>query len=143
MEQRDFKAFMNSGKVKTETQKYPASRRFIDEKSEPMLWEIEVLNGKEFNRILSSCKTKTIDKQTRQTFEKTDATKLQEKMLVRCVRFPDLSDSELQDSYGVVGELDLLLAMLTPGEYSDLYDAVMQAQGFEAGMSEKIEEAKN
>jgi Phage XkdN-like protein. len=143
MEQRDFKAFMNSGKAKTETHKYPASKRFVDEKGEPILWEIEVLTSKEFDQILNSCKTKTMDKQTRQTFEKTDAMKLREKTLVRCVRFPDLSNSELQDSYGVVGEMDLLLAMLTPGEFTDLYDAVMQAQGFEAGMSEKIEEAKN
>ena len=33
--------------------------------------------------------------------------------------------------------------MLTPGEYSDLFQAVMQANNFEAGMDEKIKAVKN
>ena len=50
---------------------------------------------------------------------------------------------ELQASWGVNDPLELVKAMLTPGEYADLLNAVVEAQGFEVGMDEKVRAVKN
>ena len=57
--------------------------------------------------------------------------------------YPNLNSEELQNSYNAVGAGELVRLMLTPGEYSDLFQAVMQANNFEAGMDEKIKAVKN
>ena len=65
-------------------------------------------------------------------------------MIVASVVMPDLLDAELQDSYGVKGEDDLLMAMVDdPGEYNELAAFVQKFQGFDVPFQEKVDEAKN
>lgn len=45
-------------------------------------------------------------------------------VLAECVVFPDLKEVSLQDSYGVIGQEELLLRMLTTGEFAALEAAV-------------------
>ena len=45
-------------------------------------------------------------------------------VLAECVVFPDLKEISLQDSYGVMGQEELLLRMLTTGEFAALEAAV-------------------
>ena len=56
--------------------------------------------------------------------------------------YPDLSDSELQASYGVVGEQELLNAMLTADEVSELVLAV-ESEIKETTTTDLVDEAKN
>ena len=83
------------------------------------------------------------NKATRQTEEKFDNIGFTMAMTLKSVVFPDLKDATLQDSYEVADEEDLLKAMLSPGELTDLQMAVNEANDFEVGMDEKIKKAKN
>ena len=77
------------------------------------------------------------------TREKFDSQGFNDAMLLESIVYPVLDDMELQDSWGVNDALELVKAMLTPGEYADLLNAVVEAQGFEVGMDEKVKAVKN
>lgn len=56
---------------------------------------------------------------------------------------PDLKDAELQDSYGVVSEEDLINEMLTGAEYIKLVTEITEFNSLDESMDDKIKEAKN
>lgn len=64
-------------------------------------------------------------------------------LVVKCTIFPNLHDKDLQDSYGVMGAEALLKKILLPGEYADYLKVVQTVNGFDVGMEEAVEEAKN
>ncbi|HBG5851887.1 TPA: phage portal protein, partial [Clostridioides difficile] len=47
------------------------------------------------------------------------------------------------DSYRVMGANQLLKAMLTPGEYTEYVQEVLDINGFDNSFEDKVEEAKN
>jgi len=57
--------------------------------------------------------------------------------------FPNLNDSELQDSYKVMSADKLLKVMLKPGEYQDYLKKVQEVNGYDVPLDELVEEAKN
>ena len=59
-----------------------------------------------------------------------------------CIKFPDLKNAALQDSWGVMGEEALLRAMLTAGEYTSLCCAVLEHNAFPDRMQTLYEQAK-
>ena len=59
------------------------------------------------------------------------------------VVFPDLKNAELQKTYGVLGEAELLKAMLYVGEFAELAQAVQELRGLDIDINEEIEEVKN
>lgn len=64
--------------------------------------------------------------------------KYQDAMLVACVVSPDLKNAELQASYGTMGSaIETLKAMLLPGSYAKISEAIMEVNGF--GDSEDLE----
>jgi len=64
-------------------------------------------------------------------------------LAARCTVFPNLNDKALQDSYKVMGAKELLKKMLLPGEYDEYLATVQKINGFDVGMDEIVEEAKN
>lgn len=65
------------------------------------------------------------------------------KMICRSAVFPDLNNSELQDSYGVKTPEDLLYELVDdPGEYQNLCEWIQRFQGFEP-LQKKVNDAKN
>ena len=65
-------------------------------------------------------------------------------MIVASTVFPDLYDSELQDSYGVKTPEALLYAMVdNAGEYQDFTIWMQRFQGFTKSIDEKVNDAKN
>ena len=65
------------------------------------------------------------------------------KMAAACTVYPDLTDAELQNSYGVMGEDALLKEILNIGEYNNYLSKVQEVNGFDTSMDELVEEAKN
>ena len=55
----------------------------------------------------------------------------------------DLKNAELQQAYGVLGEAELLKAMLYVGEFAELAQAVQELSGLDVDINEEIEDAKN
>lgn len=137
-------AFLKENAIQVQSVSYVASERFLDEEKKPMEWKIRVLDSAEFDKHLKASTKRVADPASpKKMIVVTDDEKLESDLLRTCIEYPNLADAELQNSYGVVGEIELLRKMLTAGEFASLASATMQACGFEVGMKDRIEEAKN
>lgn len=143
MADMDIKSFFAENVIKPQEREYVASQRFKDKDGNPIPWKLKVIPNKEFEELLSSCRKKEFIPKTRQYELHTDSDKLNAELVCASVVFPNLNDESLQKSYGTIGAEMTVKAMLTPGEYTDLVNAVTEACGFQAGMSDKIKIAKN
>lgn len=140
-----FSLFMKANKVTKPNEKYAPTSTLLDEHGEPLKWELKRITSKENEELRDSC---TIEIPVtgkpnlyRSKFQTRDYLV---KMIVKSTVYPDLYDAELQDSYGVKKPEDLVYAMVDDaGEYQDFAVWVQQFQGFDTGLKDKVEEAKN
>jgi hypothetical protein len=137
-------AFLKENAVQEENIKYPASKRFADEQGNPMEWEICAITSNEDDQIRTSCTRKVPVPGKKNMFQpECDFPKYLGKLAARCTVFPNLNSADLQNSYGVMGDDSLLKTMLKPGEYAEYLNKVQAINGFDVGMPELVEEAKN
>ncbi|MCD3211824.1 hypothetical protein G8T71_10700 [Clostridium botulinum C/D] len=81
-----------------------------------------------------------------QKIVETDQDKYLETLIVETTICPDLKNAELQANWGVMGSVELLQAMktkMTDGEYSEWSNVVSEINGYDKGIQELMEEAKN
>lgn len=64
-------------------------------------------------------------------------------LVCECTVFPDLKNEALQNSYGVIGEKNLIKNMLTAGEFLILLDEVESICGFNFDIEKESEKLKN
>lgn len=138
----DFKCFMAENAIKAENKEYVASSRFVSD-GEPVPWELKVVSNETLEKIQKNCRKKEFNRKTGSNEYTTDSEALNAQLVCASVVYPNLDDSELQTSYGVVGAEALVKAMLTPGEYADLVTAVCDVCGFQTDINDKIKVAKN
>lgn len=144
-------AFLSKNALKVENEKITVSNRFLSDeidpktgKAIPMQWEIRAVTSTEDEELRKSCtKRVPIPGKKNQYQMETDANMYLGRLAVACTVFPNLNDKELQDSYGVMGADNLLKTMLTAGEYSNLIEQIQRICGFDSGIQEKVDEAKN
>nr|DAK42239.1 MAG TPA: tail assembly chaperone protein [Caudoviricetes sp.] len=141
-ESQNLTAFLKNNVEIVNQVEYVASNR-IKAGDEPVAWKINVLQNKVIDKLRNRYTKMIKDGKTGVTREKFDSQGFNDAMLLESIVFPNLDDMELQDSWGVNDPLELVKAMLTPGEYADLLNAVVEAQGFEVGMDEKVRAVKN
>jgi tellurite resistance protein len=135
-------AFFRENAKKPEKQKIIVSDRFRDEKGNPIPWEIQAISENEDSKIKSDCTVKTIFK-GRQT-SKFNNQKYMNKLIAACVVYPDLKSAELQKSYGVTSDDELLKAMLLSGEHANLQQVVSEINKFDIDQTETTkDEIKN
>ncbi len=134
--------FKQNAKIVTEVE-YVASKRFTDDEGNPIVWRIRVLTNKELDKLRARFTKKVYEPGKRTAEERMDLTAFTDELLVRTIVFPTLDDMELQNSWGVSNELDLVKAMLNGGELTDLTRAIQEAQGFETGFEDKVKAVKN
>lgn len=141
---KNLTAFLAQNAKKIDNVTFVASDRFVDpETGSPMPWEICCITAAENAVIRKSCmRTVPVPGHKGQFTQDFDATAYLAKVSVRCTVFPNLSDAELQQSYGVMGADSLITTMLTPAEFEDYSAKVLQVNGFQSG-EEMVEEAKN
>ena len=137
--------FLKTNQIRRENTTYPATKSLTDEKGNPLLWTIKPISTKEMNKINESC---TVQKQVpgkpNQFRNELDSTKAMVKMIVASVVEPNLNNKELQDSYGVMNPEDLVTEMINnPGEFYNFGAFINKFNGFEEGLTEKVEKAKN
>lgn len=142
---RSLSSFM-AGEVKpVENVFYPASERIINkETGKPEDWEIKRISAKENSALRKSC-MRTVPApggKKGQFTQEFDAGLYQAKVAAACTVWPDLNDAALQDSYKVMGAENLIMAMLTPGEFEDYAAKVLEINGF-TNKDELVDEAKN
>lgn len=143
--------FLKPNKIETPNVFFPASKSFLDEKGEPLLWELRAITSDEDDKLKTECYkvVPVIGKNGKplkaQTVKEFQGDLYITKLAVACVVFPDLMNAELQDSYQVKNPISLLRAMLSlPGELSGLKIKVQELCGFDNEMEEDLtDEAKN
>ena len=137
--------FMKKNKKVRQNAFYPATKTLLDEKGNPLMWEIKPLTTEESERIRLECtKDVPIPGKRNQYRSKIDTNLYNDKLMVAAIVFPDLYNEELQNSYGVMTPEDLLKAMVdNPSEYYDLLNYVTEQSGFDKDIQDEIEEAKN
>jgi hypothetical protein len=137
-------AFLAQNAVKVENVKHIVSNRFLDDKGQPIHWEISCITSTEDENLRKACtKRVPVPGKRNQFTQETDYNLYLGKLAARCTVFPNLNDVDLQNSYGVMGADVLLKTMLTPGEYAEYLVKVQEVNGFEVSMEEAVEEAKN
>lgn len=141
----DIKAFLKQNVDVQENVKVVVSNRFKDEKGNPIPFEIKVLTAMEDEAIRNACMKKVqVTGKKNQYINELDSNRYVRLLCTNSVVFPNLKDAELQDSYGVSSPDDLLVAMLTAGEFSTLAEKVSELSMNKSVITdEDIEEAKN
>lgn len=137
-------AFLKQNAVQVENIKYVASPRFQDSDGKPIPWEIKCITSAEDESLRSSCVKQVPTPGKRgQYMQETDINKYLGRLAAACTVFPELKDKELQDSYHVVGEDNLIKAMLNAGEYADYMAKIQEVCGFDRSLQDDVDEAKN
>lgn len=141
----DLKLFLKGNKKERETTEYAATKSLCDENGEPLKWTIKALTTKENDQIREECsKEIPVTGKPNMYRTKVNTSRYIAMMISRAVVFPDLNDTQLQNSYGVVTPEDLLKEMVdTPAEYDAFAQFVQQFSGFDTSLTEKVDEAKN
>lgn len=139
------KLFLKQNKIQKENTTYPATKSLLDEKGNPLLWEIKPLTTKENENIRESCMMELPVKGKPNMYRpKLNTSLYLAKTIVASVSSPNLFDAELQDSYGVKTPEELLKEMIDdPGEYNEFAAFIQEFNGFNTSMDDKVEEAKN
>lgn len=139
---RTFDAFLKTNKVEKENELIPVSTSFVDEDGKPILWEVRQLTNDEMKSIKKQCIKQVRDRRGNVSVE-TDSEKMVLMMAATSTVYPDLKNAKLQDSYGVMGEGELLEAMLSVGELLAYQQEINRINGFDVSFEEKVDEAKN
>ncbi len=123
--------------VQIENKEVIVSNRFKED-GKPVPFVIRPITEKE-NGLLIKKYTKK-DRNGRDVLDRTEYAHA----LVACaVVFPDLTDSDLQKKYNVLGETALLTEMLNVGEYALLSQKVSEISGLNGDINKDIDEVKN
>ncbi len=137
-----FEAFLKENKRQRDCTFYAASRAFVDEKGEPVLWKIRPITTRENERIRDECVAEVSE--AGRTRYRLDLSKYTARLLAASVVEPNLFDKQLQDSYGVMTPEELIPELLdNPAEYRRFADFIQRFNGFDESLDGKIERAKN
>jgi len=128
-------AFLNP--IKVENKEVIVSNRFQEE-GKPVPFIIRPITQEENKQLIRKCTKR--DKKGQETFDRAEYIS---ELTAAAVVFPDLTNTELQKAYGVLGASSLLQKMLYVGEYAELAQAVQELSGLDTDINEDIEEVKN
>ncbi|WP_394876160.1 phage tail assembly chaperone [Clostridium neonatale] len=136
--------FLAENIEKEKVVKYVATKRIKDENGHPVEWELGCITSDEDEILRKKC-TKNVQVPGKKNIfrPETDYDKYLGLLAVQCVKYPDLNDAGVQNSFKIMGADTLLKTMLKPGEYQDLLKKIQEINGFDTGMDELVEEAKN
>jgi hypothetical protein len=140
-----FTAFMKKNKKARKNVFYAATKSITDENGNPVEWEIRPLTTEEDERIrIESTHEVPVPGKKGLFRDKVNVNEYMDKQMVAAIVFPDLSNAELQDSYGVKTPEALLKQLVDdPSEYADLRTFIQESSGFSVEVGEEVEEAKN
>lgn len=137
-----FEAFLRENAITPEPVKAVISKRFSGKDKKPVEWVLQPITEKKHTEIKKSCTARKWVR-GRLTTEFNNQLYLL-RLAAASVAFPDLKDADLQKNWGVVGEAELLAAMLLPGEMAELQSRVQEINGFDAElMEQETDEIKN
>ena len=138
------KSFLKQNVIPAKHEKVQISDRIIDQETgEPEYWEIRGLDSYEVDECeRQATKLQRVGKTDRYEAQ-TDQGKFALMTMTRAIVYPDLTDQELQDSYGVNNPEDLLCKMLLPGERQQLVIICNRLNNYEQSLDDAVEQSKN
>ena len=138
-------SFLAGNATPIPNRKHVVSERFVNtETGLPEEWEYRIISAQDNAELRKKC-IRTVQApggRKGQFTQDFDPGLYQAKLIAACTVWPDLHAKELQDSYGVLGAENLALKMLTPGEFEDYSEELLEAHGF-TNQEELVDEAKN
>lgn len=137
--------FLKKNKKEKKNTYYAATKSLCDADGKPLEWEIRPLTTKESEDIREECSTEVPVKGKPGMYRmKVDSKLYVAKLITSCVVFPDLFNTELQDSYDVKTPEDLLREMVDdPTEYDNFAKFIQTFTGLDETLQDKVDEAKN
>jgi len=140
----NLQAFFAQNVEKTTIEEHVISNRFRDENGNPIPWKFGAIDGEVDAANRKACtKRMPVPGKKGLLMPETDYEAYTLKNAVSTIRFPDLNNAELQTSYGVMGAEALLQKMLLPGELTEVKKIAQEVNGFNVGLDELVDEAKN
>ena len=137
-------AFFAQNVEKVQVEEHVISNRFKDENGNPIKWQFGAIDGmKDTENRAAATKKVPMYNNPNVKLPETDFDLYILKNAVDSIKFPNLKDAELQKSYGVMCGEELLQKMLLPGELTEVKRITQEVNGFNAGITEMVEEAKN
>lgn len=134
--------FLAGNVEKRENKKVVVSERFKNN-GKPVEWEIRSISAEEDEALRKACTRKVpIVGKKNQFTQEFDGNAYLSKLAAKAVVYPDLSNAELQNSYGVMGAEQLIKVMLYKDEFDKLTECLVESTDTE-DINELIEEAKN
>lgn len=138
----NFELFLKGYKER-ETVDYVASETYKDEKGNPLKWKLRAIDSDLDESIRRDCTKKVRGARGGISSTEIDSDKYVTMVCVNTIVEPNLKDAEAQDAFGVKSAEALLKKLLLPGELLSLKEKVMEVNGFDVGMDDLVEEAKN
>ena len=136
-------AFLAQNALKQENEMVVVSKRFVQD-GKPVKWEVSSITSEEDDQLRKdNTKRMPVPGKKGVLVPETNYTAYLTDLAVKCTVFPNLHDKDLQNSYKVMSAKELLKKMLLPGEYDSYLAEVQKINGFDIGMDEIVEEAKN
>lgn len=124
--------------ITTEEKEVVISKRFVDEKGNPVPFKIKAITQEE-NDALVRAATRVEEKNGRRV-EYLDSVDFARRLVVASTVSPDFTSKEMCDTYGVVSPQLVPGKMLLSGEYNRLMEAITDL----SGLAENLEtEVKN
>lgn len=129
-------AFLNPVDVQEEKE-VVISKRFLDEKGNPVPFKIRAMTQAENDQNVKLCtKKRRVGNQTEEYFDNIEFSR---RTIVEATVEPDFRSAEMCNKFGVLDPLLVPGKMLRPGEYSRLMQEINELSGF----ADLEEEAKN
>lgn len=140
-----FESFLRNNAKKVESKKVYVSERFTDmETGDIIPFVIKPLSSQTMEEIKNEMSINVNDAKRGAVISGKQQTNSENLMLVESIIEPDLTNIQLQNSYGAMGEADLIDKMLLIGEKSRLIEAVAEFNGFDdSKINEKVDAIKN
>ena len=110
------------------------SKRFVDEKGDPIPFKIRAITQAENDQIIKASKRSVKVNGVMQ--EKLDTTEMSRRLVVEGTVFPDFRDSELCKGYNTMNPYEVPGKMLLAGEYSNLLAEINKLSGFDVDVEE-------
>lgn len=137
-EQKNVRFFLRSNaEKKREVVSFAPSTRFTNEEGDPVSFVLRLLTGPEIAKLQNDAV------RIEGGEAEFDSEQFASDLMVRSVVYPNLKDAELQDSYQVMNEKDLLAAMLEGGEYQRLSAKCQEVNGLRDNVNDLKMHAKN
>lgn len=130
--------FLNANPIDGLTEEVTVSKRFKDAEGNLLKFKIKAMTGPEFEEVRR--RSTTIQKKGKVEF---NAQLFNTISVINNTLVPDFKDAESINKLGCTTPEQYVNKVLLPGEIATLAEHIQRLSGFDVGMEELVEEAKN